>query len=514
MDGKIKRFVYRVRGRLREQLVIDNLIKFTGIGMLIAVVVSLIALVVPFYYGIVVATIVLVLSFCAGIIWGIRKTPSPMQAALMADAKGYQEKLTTAFFLQGKEDAFSQLQKKDAMRIVEQFQIRREFPIRIQWKQTAVLFLLTIVFVVSSLVDTPAKREAIVKHDVSKETKEELARLEKVEKELEKHPELAQNEVADVKEQLKNARKELKEAESYEDLKKAEERINKKLEMASKDMKDKTLAQMMEEAAKEGQEAEKEKEEQLAKEAKEALEKAEKGNEKDKQEAYEKLKKLAAATGDENLSQVAEAYKESSYSDSDYAAATQSLNETIHNMQGTDMAQNTNSNRENNSNQSNSNQNNSNQNNGQNSSGQNSNNQNNNQSSNGQNNGNRNSNQSGQNGNGQGGSGAGAGNGGNGYGDGWNYGGMKGKEGDRKTAEDITVPNGEIGDDENLTGKANGNDSSITQKSNQSKAWSGNKVSYGEVSGKYKDKAYKKVDGSNYPSKLKDKIRNYFDGLN
>ena len=63
-----------------------------------------------------------------------------------------------------------------------------------------------------------------------KEAKEEIARLEKVEKELEKNPELAENEVADVKEQIENAKKELKEAETYKDLKKAEERINKKME--------------------------------------------------------------------------------------------------------------------------------------------------------------------------------------------------------------------------------------------------------------------------------------------
>ena len=55
MDSRIKRFVYRVRARLREQLIIDNLIKFAGIGLLIAVIISLISLVVPFYYAILVA---------------------------------------------------------------------------------------------------------------------------------------------------------------------------------------------------------------------------------------------------------------------------------------------------------------------------------------------------------------------------------------------------------------------------------------------------------------------------
>ena len=150
--------------------------------------------------------------------------------------------------------------------------------------------------------------------------------------------------------------------------------------------------------------------------------------------------------------------------------------------------------------------------------------QNTNNSNNQNGNGNQNAGKQGQqsqqgqgNGSGQGsgkGSGSGAGSGSGSNGGGWNYGGRNGQEGERKTNEDITIPDGEVGNDDNLTGKANGNESSTKAKSNQSKAWSGNKVGYDEVSGKYKEKAYKKVNGSNYPSKMKERIKNYFDGLN
>lgn len=509
MDSKIRQFVYRVRSRLREQLVIDNLIKVVSIGILVALAISVIALMVPFYYAIVVAAAILLIAFLVGIIGGIRKTPTPMQSALMADSKGHKEKISTAFYLSGKEDAFSILQKKDAMRIVEQFQIRKEFPIRVEWKRIMVLLILTLVFVITSLIDTPAKREAVVKHDVKKEAKEEIARLEKVEKELEKKPKLAQNEVAEVKEQLENAKKELKEAESYDELSKAKERINKKMEMASKDVKDQTLAEMMQQAAQEGKELAKEQKQELAEEAKKALEKAANGSEKDKEEAYEKLKKLASMTGDEQLAQAAEAYKNASYSDNEYANASNSLAHTMQKMQNSDYAQNSNSQNNSNNNSSNSSQNTNSANNQNNIQSNNSSNQN--QSNNGQGNGAQSQNGNSQgNGNGQGnGSGNGSGNGG-----GWNYGGKEGREGERNTNEDITVPDGEVGNDENLTGKANSNESSTKAKSNQSKAWSGNKVGYDEVSGKYKEKAYKKVNGSNYPSEMKERIKNYFDGLN
>ena len=476
--------------------------------MVIAVMISLLALVVPFYYAIVVATAVLITSFFAGILWGVKRTPKPMQAALMADAKGHKEKISTAFYLQEKEDAFAVLQKKDAMRIIDNFRIRKEFPIRIAWKRFGIFALLSILFVVCSIMDTPAKKLANMRHEVNKEAKEEIAELEKLEKELEEMKELSESEVAGVKEQLENAKKELKEAESYEELKKAEERITKKMEMASKNVQDKTLGEMLAKEAEESEQRQQEKEQELLDEAKEALEKAEKGTEKEKEEAYEKLQKLAAATGDSQLAQAAEDYKNSAYSSDSYAQVSQALNEASQNATTSDYAnnsQNGNSSKDatvgNQSQGQNGNNNNFQGQNGQGQSGQ---------------QGNGNNGQNGQSGNGEGSGNGSGGDGGNGSGGGagWNYGSKDGKEGANKTAENVTIPNGDMGDDENLTGQANGNDSSTKEKSSQGQAWSGNKVSYDDVSSEYKDKAYKKVDGSSYPAKIKDKIRDYFNGLN
>lgn len=527
MDSIIKQFVYRVRARLREQQIITNLIKFVGAGLLAAVVISLISLVIPFYYAVPVAVGIVAVFFIVGMIVGICKAPSLMEAALQADAKGHKEKISTAFFLQNKEDPFSVLQKKDALKVIEAFPIRREFPIHFQWKQVLLVFGLALIFGISSMIDTPAREAAEVRNEVAKEAKEDIAHLEKIEKKLEDSSEISETEAAKIKEQIETAKKELSKADSREDLKKAEDRITKKMEMASEKTENRTLSETLNDAAKEVKEASRKKEDALAKEAKEALAKAEKGNKGDKQEAYKKLKKFADTIGDEALKKAVEEYKESSYSENDYAKTETAFDEALDNMASnwTDLAENTNNtNSSNNSNQSNS-QNNSSQSNNQNNNQSDSGNQNSGQNSSSQNN-NQNGNQNGNTGNGENGqgnsgqtgsgngSGSGNGNSGNGSGGGWNYGSKEGREGAKKTNENITVPDGENGNDENLTGKANGNNSSTKEKSNQSKTWSGNKVSYGEVSGEYKKKAYKKVNGSNYPGKLKDKIKNYFDGLN
>lgn len=522
LDQRIRQFVYRVRGRLREQKIVDSLFMTVGIGLGFGVILSLISLFVPFYYAVPLAAGIVFFSFFTGIVIGIKHTPSPMEAALLADAKGHKEKLSTAFYLKGKDDAFSMLQKKDAVAITESFPIRKEFPLRFPVKRALIVFGLAVLFVVSSLLETPARNHAVAKHDVKKEVKEEIAKLEQVEKSIKDKKEISENESAEIKEQLEMAKKELSEAGSKKEIKKAKDRITKKMEMASEKTGNKTLSETLSKAAKERKEQDVSKQKELAKEAREAMKKAEKGSSKDKKEAYKKLGELAETLDDQSLQKAAEEYKQSDYSDSDYVAAKNALNEVLASMEGKN-ANLANNNSSNNASQNNNQNSSSSQNNSQN--GQNSNNQsNNNQNGNNQGSNNQNGNQQGNSGqnsnNGKGGQGQGnqsggqGSNGGNGAGSGWNRGSKDGREGARKTNENITVPDGETGNDENLTGKANGNNTSTKEKSNQAKTWSGNKVDYGQVSGKYKDKAYKKIDGSNYPGKLKDKIKNYFDGLN
>ncbi|MBR1866556.1 MAG: hypothetical protein IJ801_08625 [Lachnospiraceae bacterium] len=524
MDTTIKQFVKRVRARLREQSIVDQLFRAVGIGLLIATVVSLISLVVPFFYAVPVAAGVVILSFFYGLIMGIRRTPSMMEAALRADAKGHKERISTALFLEGREDAFSSLQKKDALKVIDAFLIRKEFPLHVRGRQVAAVIALALVFVVSSLIDTPARDVARNTNAVHREAQEEIAQLEKVEKELRQKKEISETEIAELTEQLEQAKKELKEADSNEDLKKAEERILKKLEMASERTENKTLSEALDRAAEERKEAAAGKQQDLAKEAQEAMEKAEHGSAKDKKDACEKLKKLAETVGDEELKEAAEQYKASDYAQSDYVSADNALSSTLEHLSNrqSDFANNNSSGQSNSRNTAN-NANNSNNQSGSNNRQQNGNqagNQSNGQSGTSGQSGNSNNGANGQNPSGGQGSGNGPGsgqgnqNGGNGTGGGWNYGSKDGSEGARKTNENITVPDGEVGTDENLTGKANGNNSSTMEKSSQSRTWGGNKVSYGEVSGEYKEKAYKKVNGSNYPTKLKDKIKNYFDGLN
>lgn len=514
-DLKIRRFVYKIRERLREQSLIDYVLRLSVLGLFAALILSLISLFVPFYYAVLAAVGIVAFAVVLGIVLGFQRAPGPMEAALRADAKGYKEKISTAFFLAGREDSFGRLLKEEVLEIANRFSIRREFPLRVSWKHFLVMLLLAASFVATSMMSTPAREQARAYHAVKKDVKEEIAQLEKVEKAIAEQKEIPENELAETKEQLENAKKQLSEVKSREEMKKATDRIAKKMEQKSEQTENKTLSEALNQAAKDTKEREADREKELAKAAKEAMEQAAEGSRADKQKAYEKLSELAQSLDSAQLKQAAESYKESDFSDSDYAAAKSAMNQALdkaqENANAYANASNQNPNQNGTQNTQTSNQ-------ATVSSQSNPNSQNNNQSVTNAGQGQSGSGAQGQGENGNQGQGqSGSGNGGNNgssNGGGWNYGSKNGKEGPAKTGEDITVPEGELGNDENLTGKANGNESSQMAESNQANTWSGNKVSYGQVSGKYKDKAYKKINGSNYPGKLKDKIRNYFEGLN
>ena len=541
MDKKILTFVKKVRGRIRTRIMADRMLTFLVAGFFVSVLVMLLALWVPIYYAIPISVGVVLLFLTAGIISGFRKTPTLVKAALCADAKGHKEKITTALELAGRSDAFSVLQKKDAVKVIDDFCIRKEFPIILSWKKSVLFVGLAVLFVVISLIDTPAKRIAITKHEVHKEALEEIAKLEKVQKELRKSDGIDKVKLSEVDGQIEQAKHDMRKADSIEDLKKAEDRITKKMEMSAETFKDASAKKALEKAVAQNKADQAKRMEEAMKEAEDAMAKAAEGNDKAKKEAYEKLEKAAQVSGDDALKQAADKYKQSDYSTFDHMTAANALKKAQSKNNNTDMAENSSGKQSGNANGSddkkggengsndqsgNSGSRSDSDKNGQNNKTGENKQEGNNKEQSGQqksegNNGQGNNGQSGQQGD-QNGSGEGlsegetgsdSGSNGNGSGPGWNRGSKTGYEGKAKVNENITVPEGEIGDDEDLSGKSNGNESSTYQKSSQANTWSGNKVSYGQVSGQYKDKAYKKVNGSSYPSKMKEKIRDYFDGL-
>jgi len=534
-DKEIYQFVKKVRFRLAWQEILDKFQTALAGGLLAGLVISLFSLLVPFYYAPHLEIVLILLCVPAAVITGLRSAPDMTRAALAADEKGHKERISTALYLAGSENPFAGLQKKDALASIAGFQIRKEFPFWISRKRALLAFLLALLFLGSCFLESPSRQRAADAHAQRERVKEAVAEIEKVEDvldELKENRKLSESEIEKLKEQLKLSKEKLSDAETIKELQKEQERLARKLADAGSSAKNKTLAETLGSASQSTKQLQEKNRQAMLKEAQDALDKAENGSGEDKENAYEKLSELAEMTGDQALQNAVENYRNSNYAGPGFAAARSALNQTAGMMAGSySMAGNPGSSQDGSPNASVSqsgrpsadNRNNGNNGNGS-GSGQGNGSQNGQSNQNGSKSGSGSGqgNQGNGSGNGSSGSGSGSGNGnggqgggsGSGNGGGWNYGSKVGREGAAKVDESITVPEGVSGDDENLTGQTNGNESSSYVKSSQSQSWAGSKVSYGSVSGEYKEKAYRKLDGASYPDRLKEQIRDYFDGLN
>ena len=516
-DRTIRKFVYKVRRKLRRQKVFGALCSSLSAGLLVAAAISVLSLCIPLYYADMIEIVSIGISVCIGVICGIYRTPSLQQAALAADALGYQEKISTALYLQGKDDMFSRLQRKDALDAVRQIEIRKAFPLKVSKRKIGSLVLIAAVFAVSCMVDSPVRETAKQQHELHREVKEEIAKVNKVQKKINEQKDVSSKEAKKLDKQLEQIKEELTKVDSQESLQKTKERSVKKLQQTAQGLKDSTLRNRLQAMTEKAQKEQEEQKRNMAEDAAKAFEQAKDGSKKEKDAAYERVKKYAQTSGNRNLEKKIQDYKDSGYSDADYVRAGAALDEAVENTNNeSEYAKNNGSSdsRKNNGQAAQSKGKSAsqgtpsgNQQTGQQTGTQGQTEQNNEAGTNGA-----------QNANGNNGSGNNSGSTGrsgqSGTGTGWNRGSNAGQERDAKTAENVTIPDGESGQDGNLTGKANSKGSSQKTTSDQANTWSGNKVDYGQVSGSYKKKAYKQIDGASYPAELKKQIRNYFDGLN
>lgn len=325
-DRTIRKFVYKVRRKLRRQKVFGALCSSLFAGLLVAAVISGVSLCIPLYYADMIELVSIGISVCVGVICGIYRTPSLQQAALAADALGYQEKISTALYLQGKDDMFSRLQRKDALDAVRQIEIRKAFPLKVSKRKIGSLVLIAVVFAISCMVDSPVRETAKQQHELRREVKEEIAKVNKVQKKIK---DVSSKEAKQLDKQLEQIKEELTKVDSQESLQKTKERSVKKLQQTAQGLKDSTLRNRLQAMTEQAQKEQEEQKRNMAEDAAKAFEQAKDGSKKEKDAAYEKVKKYAQTNGNRNLEKKIQDYKDSGYSDADYVRAGAALDEAV-----------------------------------------------------------------------------------------------------------------------------------------------------------------------------------------
>lgn len=451
------------RRKMNMAKVIDYGILFAAAGGILGILCELASLVWRFYYVHLAAGLCYGVGFLAGIGYALYRRADMKQAAGRLDSFGLKERMITAYEQRDSQKEFALLQRQDALVHYNKIRGQIRIPLRPDPRHIFALILSVASVVSLAFLPSPVRDQARLHHQVQQQAKEEQEELEELVDALEgvDMESLTEEQRALLQEMMdamKLSREELAQADSWESLASATERLDYKYGQAVQSLA--SLASQLNDPGAVG----------IA--GAEALAKA---------IANENGTQLAsgtpsAGTGGENGNGESGNGDDSGQGDGGQDGQGDGSGQDGSGSNG--------------------------QNNG---SGQGSGN-----SGNGSGQGNGNGNGQGQgNGNGNG-NGQGQGNGGSGSGNGGNGRGT----GSSDAAHDyVSIPNA-VANDPSLTGNKNGDQNSDYFRQQNGLAWEGDHVDYNSVIGEYTDSAYEGIANGKYPSGMESVIRDYFENLN
>lgn len=449
----LKQKIKDCRRKLNLAKILENCVYYISFGALAAVLVEGISLFVPFYYANYFAAGCIGVGCLVGIVRAVMTWADEKAAARKLDSFGLQERTLTAYENLDKEDAFTKLQRNDAVQMLKENENNICIPIRPNTRHLLAFIFSLVCVCTLAMVPSVAKEQAKELHALKQEVKEKKKELSSVMDALEDidTKSLSAEEKKKLQELMKSlemSKKELDQVDSAQELASANERLQFKY-----------------------------------------------------QETAQSLTGIDPSKfGVKEAQQVAQAASSSQSGSSSNGNDTAGANGQL--------ADGSNNNGDSQSSSGDGN----NGNNGNNTSGD----GNSTENGNGDGNGNGNGNGQGNgDGNGSGsGNGNGQGNGnGNGNGSGSGNGSGRGT-GSSSTAHDyVTVPN-KVGDDSSLHGEKTGKNNSDYYRAQNGLTWEGDHVSLDSVIADYTKNAYEGISSGRYPSGMENVIKDYFKNLN
>ena len=460
--------IKKCRNRMNLARLIDCAIVFAAAGGVLGTACELVSLVWPFYHVHLAAGLCFGLGLLAGAGCALHRRADMEQAARRLDSFGLKERIVTAYELMDKGvetgDALAEMQRQDALVHYNQARDRIKIPLRPDKRHVLALVLSVIMVAGLSLVPSPVRDQAQLRHQVQEAAKEELQQLEALADaldrvDMESLTEEQKLRMQELQEAMRRSWEELTHSDTWESLALAQERLEYKYQQAGQSLAQ--LASQMQDPGAAG---------------------------------IASAQALAQAAGQNgggnNLAQAA-------------ISSGQSGNGS-NSGNGDGNGSNNGNGAGNGSNSGNGDGNGSNNGNG---------------AGNGSNNGNgagsgsNNGNGDGNGSNSGNGDGAGSGNGnGDGAGQG-NGSGGRGTGSSNAPHDYVSIPN-DIGDDPSLTGEKNGDQNSGYFRQQNGLAWEGEHVDYNSVISQYTNRAFEGITRGKYPSGMESVIRDYFENLN
>lgn len=241
VSKEILRILRKIRRRIFIGITLNYAITGLVFGLSAAVLLSIVSRLYPVYNVHMWVLIIAGTGLISAFIFGIFKIPSFRTSALRADSLGLNERTVTAVELIDDDSSMALLQKEDALSALRSLNYKDGIKIVPNVKRLLLIVPLVLALIVMSFIPNHLDEVARQKHELAQLKKEEIKKVEKVEKEIEKNSKLSELEKKDIENKLQELKKDIKLSSNEKEVDKALQRTEKKLDLVKEKYDNKEL---------------------------------------------------------------------------------------------------------------------------------------------------------------------------------------------------------------------------------------------------------------------------------
>ncbi|MDI6619663.1 MAG: hypothetical protein QME45_13590 [Clostridiales bacterium] len=233
IDNQFIASIKAFKRRICASSIIKYAMLFSSYALAAGLLIYIVSIFLPIYGVYMKCGYLLVIFIVFGIAFGIYKSPGLKEVALKIDSIGLKERVVTAMELIGDEFSMAMLQKKDALEHLKNVGSKK-IPLLPDKKYIMLCFILFVSLAATGFIKNPMGDIAKMRHNFQVEKDGQISSVEKIEKELKNSNALTTEDKREIEEKLAELKKEINESESIEEVKKALNRGQKKIELSKK----------------------------------------------------------------------------------------------------------------------------------------------------------------------------------------------------------------------------------------------------------------------------------------
>lgn len=237
LDKTILQFIKKCGRRIKINFIINKLLMGLQASLILVIILLISSLFIVFTSCYKVSLILLGIAVIISILYGYFKSPKGRELTLIIDSKGLKERVTTSIQFKDNKSSIAEAIKKDTVNVIKNFNIKSNFPISVSKKEVYKIMTLALAAFFIIAIPTNAKKEAGRERDFKTINNENIEKINKEEKAIEKEDELDPEEKEKLKKVLEEFKRDIKDIKNEKEASKLMERMDKKFETLKDEIK-------------------------------------------------------------------------------------------------------------------------------------------------------------------------------------------------------------------------------------------------------------------------------------